>query len=541
VAFCAHTILGRELMEVPDALQDPRFCDNPLVRGAPHLRFYAGVPLVLLSGEALGSLCVLDTQPRTLTEAQRQALRTLARSTLSEIELRRRVGELEREVEARRKAEAHVQHLATRDPLTMLANRTAFHDRLGQHLLHAGRNGEGLAVMFVDLDRFKSINDALGHDVGDRVLIRTAERLGYALRESDTVARLGGDEFALILPGLGDPDKALPLAQKLAARLVEPFIENGHSLHVGASVGIALYPLHGDNADQLLRRADLAMYQSKREGNHAPVVYLEALDSRAEAERELECDLEDAIEHGQFLVFYQPQAALGGGVCGMEALVRWRHPRRGLIGPDAFVPLAEERGLVQGIGRIVLDEALAQLVAWDAEGLRVPRMAVNVSARELRKGFVEQVGAALARAGIEPSRLELEITETALMSDGREVLQMLADLRATGVQIAVDDFGVGYSSLGRLQQLPIDALKIDLCFVDEIDVCPRKRALVQAVVTMADALGLRTIAEGTETASQLRAVEALGCHCAQGYLIGRPMPPGQAGEWLQHFRVLPGA
>ncbi len=536
VTFCAHAILASELMEVPDALADARFCSNPLVLGAPHIRSYAGVPLVLPSGESLGALCVLDTVPRILTDAQKQALKTLAHSVVGEIELRRRVSELEVEVARRRIAEAQLLQVATRDPLTSLPNRIALHERLEQHVRLAHRHGDMLAFLFIDLDRFKLINDTLGHDVGDAALIEVAQRLTRTLRDSDTVARLGGDEFAVLLPEVGDADEAVQMAGKLVAALIEPAHLHGHRLHLNASIGVALYPGHGDSGEELMRNADLAMYQAKQSGSGRVCLFSPQLNQRSRDLLALENDLRDALQRNELLAYFQPQAVVGrAGVCGAEALVRWRHPHLGILGPDHFIRFAEERGFIQQIGRQMIDMALAQLATWDAEALHVPRIAVNVSALELRTGYAEMVEAALTRYGVPPHRLELEITESALAADAVGTLSMLARLRKLGVSISVDDFGVGYSSLGQLRRLPIDSLKIDQSFIAEIDSNAQDAAIVSAVVTMARGLGLRTVAEGAEKESHLAALQRLGCDCVQGYVLARPMPAAQFAEWVRNF------
>ena len=540
VAFCAHAILTSELMEVPDALADPRFRDNPLVLGAPHIRAYAGVPLVLPSGESLGTLCVLDTVPRQLSPAQKQALKTLAHSVVGEIELRRRVLQLEVEVERRRIAEAQILQVATRDPLTSLPNRIALHERLGQQVRMAHRHGGMLAFLFIDLDRFKLINDTLGHDVGDAALVEVAQRLTRTLRDSDTVARLGGDEFAVLLPQVGDADEAVQMAGKLISALNEPAHLNGHRLHLNASIGVAVYPGHGDDSEQLMRNADLAMYQAKQSGSGRVCLFSPQLDQRSRDLLALENDLRDALQRDELLAYFQPQAEVGrAGVCGAEALVRWRHPHLGILGPSHFIQFAEERGFIHQIGRQMLDLALAQLAAWDIEGLHVPRMGVNVSALELRAGYTEMVEATLARHGVAAHRLELEITESALAADAVGTLCMLARLRKLGVHISVDDFGVGYSSLGQLRRLPINSLKIDQTFIAEIDSNAQDAAIVSAVVTMARSLGLRTVAEGAEKESHLAALQALGCDCVQGYILARPMPAAQFADWVRGFAGIP--
>ncbi|MBP8133923.1 MAG: EAL domain-containing protein [Zoogloea sp.] len=538
IAFCAHAILHNEMLEIPDALEDSRFRDNPLVVGAPNIRFYAGVPLTLVSGEALGTLCVIDNKPRQLTPAQRQALKTLASCVLSEIELRRRVIYLEQEVERRRLAEAHVLHLATRDPLTALPNRATFRDRLDQHLRLASRGKAGLAVLFIDLDRFKPINDTLGHDIGDDALVVMAERLSACLRCSDTVARLGGDEFAVVLPEVAGSVDALQVADKIITTLSEPLTVQGHALHISASIGAAIFPEHGQSGDQLLRHADLAMYQAKKSGGGRTCLFAQHLSDRAEETQTLDHDLRNALANQELLLHFQPQSALGQGrLCGVEALVRWQHPRFGLLSPDHFIPLAEERGLIHELGRQVLDMALGQMKRWDEAGIHIPRIAVNVSPSEIRPDFAETIEAALFRHGISPHRLELEITESMLTADGITTISMLNRLRASGVTIAVDDFGVGYSSLGQLRRLPIDSLKVDRSFVREIEHSPHDIAIVRAIVTMAEALGLRTTAEGAEEEGQMTVLEELGCDCVQGYFLCHPLPAQEMTEWMQIFEA----
>lgn len=533
VAFCAHTILGSEMLEVPDAVQDSRFFDNPLVVGAPYIRFYAGVPLVLPSGETLGTLCVIDRKPRQLNARQRQAIKTLASSALSEIELRRRILYLEQEMERRRTAEAHILHLSTRDPLTALPNRAAFRDRLEQQVRLALRRTTKLGVMFIDLDHFKPINDTLGHNIGDDVLVTVAKRLSACVRTSDTVARLGGDEFAVILPEVSDSTEVLLVAGKIIDALKEPMIIQGNHLHVGASIGAAIFPEHGQLGDQLLRHADLAMYQAKQCGGLQTVLFSRQLGDRAEEMLALDNDLRDALQRRELLLHYQPQVVTGTHrLRGVEALVRWQHPHFGLLPPDHFIPLAEDRGLIHEIGRQVLDMALTQLKAWDAAGLRIPRIAVNISPSEIRADFADMVEAALFRHGIDASRLELEITESALTADGIESMGLLRRLRDSGIGIAVDDFGVGYSSLSQLRRLPVNTLKIDRCFVQEIETSAHDMAIVQAVTTMASALNFVLVAEGVETPGQRAILEQLGCSCCQGFLLSEPLTADALGEWL---------
>ncbi len=533
MAFCANAILKDQLMEVHDTQEDDRFREHPMVTGEPYLRFYAGVPLVLPSGESLGTLCVLDTVPRQLTKFQHRALTTVAQSVISELELRKRVITLEREVARRQQAELQIHHLATRDALTGLPNRTTFLDRLQHQTKAASRLGTPIAVMFLDMDRFKLINDTLGHGAGDEALIIGTSRLLAAVREADTVARLGGDEFALILPHVTSAAQARQLGEKLCSALDEPLEIAGHRMRLGASVGIAMFPEHGDTADSLLQHADMAMYEAKKAGGGQTCLYRTEMDLEAHVALMHIGELRDAIERDEFEIHFQPQITLiDRRLCGMEVLVRWNHPTRGLVGPAQFIPLAEERGLIHAITKQVLSKSLAQLAKWDADGLSVPHVTVNVSAKELYPDLVDEVAALLARYGLEPQRLEIEITESALITDGVEALQMLSALRATGISVAVDDFGVGYSSLGQLHRLPIDCLKIDKCFVDNICINNSDMSIVKAIITLAEALGLHTIAEGAETQLQVARLQELGCDCVQGFFFAKPMLATAIPLWM---------
>ncbi len=536
IAFCAHTIACGTTLEIDDAHLDPRFLDNPLVTGPLQARFYAGVPLTLTTGDALGTLCVLDSRPRQLSERQRRALKTLASSAVAEIELRRRLLELEREAERRRHAESHVLHLATRDPLTALPNRATFRDRLEQQVLLSRRHQKRFSVLFLDLDRFKPINDTLGHDAGDDALVSVAARLVGCLRESDTVARLGGDEFAILLPDIAGPAEALQVAASVITTLEKPLQIQDHTLYVGGSVGVAVYPDHGHTGEELLGHADLAMYEAKHAGGNQPSLYTAELSHRDREVRTLTVELQDALQGDQLILHYQPQITLGSGdLCGIEALVRWNHPRFGILPPGQFIELAERRGLTRQLTVRVLALALEQLSRWDAQGLHIPRIAVNVSPSDIRTGLVGTVQETLRRHGVAPTRLELEITESTLTSDGVETLQVLGQLRAMGVGIAVDDFGVGYSSLSQIHRLPIDSLKIDRSFVQELMTSSVDAAIVTAVLSMAGALNLRTVAEGVENAAQLDLLKRMGCGCVQGYLLSRPLPACDVEDWVTGY------
>lgn len=538
VSFCGHTILGQELLVVEDALADPRFADNPLVLGAPQIRFYAGAPLTLAGGETVGTLCVIDHVPRQLDGAQRTILALLARQVVTEFELRSQVRELLHETDQRRQAEQRYMELATRDQLTGLPNRAALLDRLRHGLSVAARDGERLAFMFLDLDRFKLVNDSLGHAQGDALLRIVAERLQGAVREADTVARLGGDEFAIVLQGPRDVEAATVVAEKLLDALAQPVDLNGQALHVGGSLGIALYPDHSDSADLLMRRADLAMYQAKQDGTSRYLVYSAQMDGVFHQRLTLEQDLRQALRDGELCLHYQPQVGLARGqITGVEALVRWQHPALGLIPPLRFISLAEETGLIVELGAWVLREATQQMAHWQRAGVAPPQLSVNVSPLQLRAGFKEIVTQALSEAGLSPELLELEITETAITADGPHVLELLTRLRGLGVGVALDDFGVGYSSLALLGRLPISTLKVDRSFVANIANNANDASIAHAIVSLGQGLSLRVVAEGVEDATQRVALQAMGCQEAQGYLFSRPMPADAWPAWRQNWQA----
>lgn len=537
-AFCAHTILSDRLLEVEDTLQDSRFRDNPLVRGPRRIRFYAGMPLVLSTGEALGALCVMDHTPRKLSPTQRRGLEVLARSAVAEIELRLRVVSLDEEVTRRRVAEIQNMHLATRDPLTGLPNRAALMDRLDQAVKAAVRDSARMGVLFFGLDRFKCVNDTLGHSAGDTLLQQIALRVVQAIRGSDTVARLGGDEFAVLLPVLASVEAAERVANAVIGAVVQPVTLRGHLVAPTCSVGLAIYPEHADTAESLLRHADLALHQAKASGGNRYAVFTEDMDIDAVERMALESDLRQGLESGQLELHYQPQICLSDGtLTGLEALARWQHPLLGLLSPDRFIPMAEDSGLIWALGLNVLDQALAQVAEWTRQGLNVPTISVNVSPLQLRATFVRELSKRLKLHGVAPGRLEVELTESALTADGPAVNGLLQGLHALGVGIAVDDFGMGYSSLALLRRLPITTLKIDRSFVEEMTTNARDKAIVGAVVTMGRSMGLRTVAEGVEMESQKEALRAIGCEDSQGFLFSRPMTAAATTEWLQACRL----
>jgi len=426
-----------------------------------------------------------------------------------------------------RNASNRIYELANHDPLTGLPNRALCKDRLQQAIAQARRNDGHVGLLFIDLDRFKEVNDTLGHAVGDRLLIDFSWRVVHAIRDSDTAARLGGDEFVVVAPGVtGEQDMRI-IADKIIDSLSQPFAIEGRELYVGASVGLALYPAHGEDADALLRGADAAMYAAKTGGGNAYRLY----DAELVRERTLRLDMESALrralERGELRLSYQPQVrASDGCIVGVESLLRWERPDYGNVPPDRFVPLAEATGLILPLGDWVLRTACEQLAAWRAAGLPPLRMAVNVSARQLNDpAFYDLVAAVLATTGTPAESLEIEITESQLMSDLHAGLDNLARLRALGVKVAVDDFGTGYSSLGRIRSLPIDRIKIDKAFVADVVSNPDSYAIANAILAMANALQLESIAEGVEYAEQAYVLTGIQCQEFQGFLFGAPQSP----------------
>ena len=433
----------------------------------------------------------------------------------------------------RKASENRIHRLAYYDSLTQLPNRALFQDRLHASLQLAARHASWVVLMFLDLDRFKPINDSLGHAAGDRMLREVAVRLESCVAEGDTVARMGGDEFTLLLQPAGDRDEALSramhVAERILTRLAEPFVLSGREFFVTASIGIALSPQDGEGTSQLMKNADTAMYHAKERGKNNFQFYQAEMNASALERLELESDLRHAIEERQFVLHYQPQYLADGiTLTGVEVLLRWWHPARGLVPPGDFIPALEELGLVVEVGDWVLDEACRQIAAWQAAGLRVPRVSVNLSARQFSDGRLGQRIAAILQArGIEPSCLELELTESILMRDIGEAMAMLESLKRLGVSIAIDDFGTGYSSLNYLKQLPIDVLKIDRCFVDGLPQGEQDGQITRAIIAMSHSLNLSVIAEGVETPEQLMFLREHGCDEVQGFFLGRPLPASE--------------
>ena len=424
------------------------------------------------------------------------------------------------------------EHLALHDVLTGLANRALFRDRVKQALRVADREKQTVAVLLMDLDRFKEINDTLGHHHGDIVLQETARRLQATLRETDTIARLGGDEFAMVLPHVPDPAAVLHVADKIRAALRVPFIVQGLTLDVRGSIGVALFPGHGKDVDTLIQRADVAMYLAKTAQSGCEIYAVEK-DQYSPSRLALVGELSNAIEHNEFVVHYQPKVDLRTGeVKGVEALLRWDHPLRKLIPPDEFIPLAEHTGLIEALTTYVLNEAMRQLAVWRDQGLDL-KMAVNLSTRSLLNAtFPDEVSKALKTWRVPPSSLQLEITEHTILADPTGAAGVLSTLSNMGVELSIDDFGTGYSSFVQLRRLPLTELKIDKSFVMNMTVDENDAVIVQSLIELGRNLGLNVVAEGVETEQIWNSLAAIGCDYAQGFYSSRPMPPDQLVRWL---------
>jgi diguanylate cyclase (GGDEF)-like protein len=448
---------------------------------------------------------------------------------------------LRREVARREALQDQLAHEASHDPLTGLVNRAVFLDRLGHALARMSLHHEQTAILFLDLDNFKVVNDSLGHRCGDNLLIAVGQRLERCIRPSDTVARLGGDEFTVLLEDLQDATEAARIAEQIMACLQAPVSIDDREIVVTASIGIALSGPKHDKADELLREADLAMYRAKEMGKARYQLFEPALNDRVLARLEMEHDLRRAIEHQEFVIHYQPMVTLASGrIMAMEALVRWHHPRRGLIRPADFIPLAEETGLILPIGSWVLAEACREAQAWqEARAGQEPLVvSVNLSIRQFQdSGIVTEVATVLRQTGLDPRCLLLELTESQVMDDPELIVATLEELKGLGVLVAIDDFGAGYASLGYLRRLPVNVLKIDRSLTSQLGHDPTESEIVAAVIKLALALGMQTTVEGVESVVQVRELQALGCDFAQGYYFGRPLPAQATLQFLAHQTV----
>jgi diguanylate cyclase (GGDEF)-like protein/PAS domain S-box-containing protein len=528
VGSCGTAAYLQEAVIVHDITRSPLWHSFQELALAHELQACWSVPIISNKQEVLGTVALYWREPTAGILDGLDLLSTISRLAAIAIEQRRLNDQLN--------FQAHF------DSLTGLPNRMLFEDRLDQALAASYRNKQKLAVLFVDLDRFKLINDTLGHHTGDLVLQEVARRLQSCVRQSDTIARLGGDEFTVLLTDLKDMYNAERVAQKLMDALEPPLILSGQKLHITSSIGISLYPNDGETAQDLLSNADRAMYRAKLQGKNNYQFFTPEMNIQTLERLELENQLRRVLERDELRLFCQPQVDLKSGrIVGFEILLRWAHPVLGLVAPGLFIPLAEESGLIVPIGAWVMEEACRKAKAWQDQGYQPVKMAVNVSALQFnRADFIQTVIKALEASGLEPRWLELELTESVLLNNTKESLQKLIELKKIGIQLSLDDFGTGYSSLSYLQQLPIDTLKLDQSFIGaNPQQGPRVAAIITAITTMAHSLGMRIIAEGVETQEQLDFLREIGCDGMQGYIFSPPIPADQLEELLKQAATAP--
>ncbi|MDM0056301.1 putative bifunctional diguanylate cyclase/phosphodiesterase [Variovorax fucosicus] len=527
VGSCGTAAYRAEAVITTDIQTDPLWAEYRELAASHGLRSCWSAPILSQEGAVLGTFAMYSGAVRAQSPGEQKL-----------VELATRIAGIAIE---RRRSEERIRHMAHHDELTGLPNRLLLNDRMAQALAQADRSGCPMALLFLDLDGFKFINDSFGHAAGDAVLVAVAGRMSDAIGAGDIVARLGGDEFVMVLTGLERAADAARVAQRILAALAPPVQFESRSLHIGASIGISVYPENGTNSEILLKHADLALYCAKQQGRNGYRYYTDDMGQQARQHTELRSALVGALPGRQFELHYQPQVDLRTGrINSMEALIRWRHPDLGMVSPARFIPLAEETGLIVPIGEWVLRTACAQLKAWHQEGHAGLPVAVNLSAHQFRGHDVAQLVARILRECDLPARfLELELTESALMLDTGTVLKSLLALKGMGTRLALDDFGTGYSSLSHLNGFPIDVIKIDKSFTLEVTRSKSTAAITRAIIVMAKALGMKTVAEGVETEDQLRFMAAHQCDSMQGYYYSRPLSVADMGALLAENRRIP--
>ena len=544
-SFCGHAILQDEPMVVADALADPRFADNPMVTGPPHLRFYAGVQLYSIDREKIGTLCVIDREPRTLAAGELDAMCDLAR-TVEQLIYHRQLAVAAQSLSDGLQAGAcspgpgahgQLAWMVTHDVLTGLPNRQGMLRAIEASIDGWRRHGRPALVGCLNIDRFKHFNELLGHQAGDQILIEIAHSMRAQLHEGDMLARCGSDEFLLLLHARDDqpdPERALERIKQAAQRTIAA---PGGEIALTVSIGTAQLPRDGMDADTLLNNAATAMRRAKARGRGGIQPF--AAEQRTEHGRRLtlESHLRRALAQDELFLHYQPQVNLrSGDLAGFEALLRWRHPEFGVIAPDEFIPIAEETGLIVPIGEWVMRTAMMQLMTWGADGLGLAPMAVNLSARQfLHSDVLGTIARLLEETGLDPGLVELELTESVSMADPARSIVVMRALGELGLTLSIDDFGTGYSSFSYLKRLPIDKLKIDRSFVQDMAHSAESNAIVQAIVAMSHRLQLRVIAEGVETADQVAALRKADCDQIQGYYYSRPLAARDCAAFMREY------
>jgi diguanylate cyclase (GGDEF)-like protein len=544
ISFCGHAILDHEPLIVPDATRDARFADNPMVVNPPHVRFYAGVQLYSIDRMRLGTLCVMDRVPRTLDAEGLGILRDLARMTEQLIHFRQ-LATAAQSLHAHvyvdganpdlAAAAGQVEFLLTHDVLTGLANRQVLVRTIAQNLDQWKNAGLHTLVATINIDRFKRLNELLGHHAGDEALVALTRSLQNVLRPGDMLARAGSDEFVMLLPGLGDDSVARDRLRQMLLAATREIATPGGAIPLTCSIGYAIYPEDGADGDLLLNNATMAVRRAKALGGAQIQRYSEELNQAQKRKITLENQLRHALEREELYLNYQPKIDLHDGrVAGLEVLVRWQHPEHGAISPAEFIPIAEDSGLVVPIGEWVLRTAVAQRRAWSEAGVPDVPVAVNLSGKQfLGTDVVALVGDVLSASGLPPRLLELELTESISMDDPGRTADLMRQLRELGTTLSIDDFGTGYSSLGYLKRLPVDKLKVDRSFVLDVHQSAESLAMVKAIIAMAHTLHLEVIAEGVENDAQVAALRSAGCDQIQGEYYSRPLAADACAEYLR--------